>query len=306
MADDWNTTPTCGAQLVHAESVLAAAGSLAPRQEAIELLSYALDEPIPVLIAQPAKRLRTADVRRYAVLVGRRVAGEALPRITGHIAFMGLDLALGPEDPLIPADAEPRTRIALEWGRHHAPGELAAAEIGTGCGAVALALAALEPRFTRIYAIDPSAAVLRTATANGARYLLNLVISWLAGDGLDVIPEPVDLVLCGQVGQRQGAAGDPARAEAPAGGWTESEPGIGSRRVMDLLRQAPAKVRPGGALIWSVDHAREAETLAAIHVAFPAAQVWVDRRSAEGVITVVQVPAQSPQPADGTAPDAGG
>lgn len=281
MADDWNTTLTFAAQLVHAERVLAAAGSAAPWNEATELLSYALDMPISVLLAQPAKRLRPEDVRRYACLVRRRVAGEALARITGHVAFMGLDLAIGRADPLIPADAERRAQIALDWGRHHAPGELAAAEIGTGCGAIALALAALEPRFARIYAVDPSAAALQTAATNGARYLLNLVISWLAGEGLDVLPEPVDLVIYSQR--------DP---ESAAGGRSERAAEVVSLRDMHLLKQAPAKLRPGGALIWGLERARESEILALLDLAFPDAQVWVDPLTGEDVIAVVQLAAE--------------
>lgn len=283
MADTWDVTPTCGAQLVHAERVLAAAGSPAPWQDAIELLSYALDAPIPVLLAQPAKRLRPADVRRYASLVGRRTAGEVLPRITGRVAFMGLDLAIGPADPLIPADAERRTQIALEWARHHAPGELTSAEIGTGCGAIALALAALEPRFARVYAMDRSAAALQTATANGARYLLNLVISWLAGEDLDVVTEPVDLIVCGRLDRG-----------LPVDGLGEYAAGGASPREMRLLKQAPSKLRPGGALIWGLDRRREAETLALIGHAFPEAQVWIDPQPAEGIIAVVQLSAQPP------------
>ncbi|HEX6797777.1 MAG TPA: methyltransferase [Ktedonobacterales bacterium] len=290
MADAWNTTPTFGAQLVHAERVLAAAGSPAPWQEAAELLSYALDVPVPVLLAQPATCLRPEDVLRYVGLVRRRMAGEALPRITGHIAFMGLDLAIGRADSLIPADAERRAQIALEWGRHHAPGELAVAEIGTGCGAIALALATLEPRFTRIYAVDPSAATLETATANGARYLLNLVISWLAGDGLDVVPEPVDLIVCGRLDRGQAAVDQGERTAE-----------VVSLRDVLLLKQAPAKLRPGGALIWSLDRAREAETLALIDLAFPDARVWVDPQAGEVVIVVVQL---AGQPSGGETPDA--
>lgn len=279
MSDDWSATPTCSARLVHAERALAAAGSTAPWQEAAELLSYVLDVPIPMLLAQPAKRLRPAEVRRYAHLVQRRVAGEALPRITGRVTFMGLDLALGPADPLIPPDAERRTQIALDWGRHHVPGDLSAAEIGTGCGAIALTLAALEPRFTHIYALDRSSSALETATANGARYLLNLVISWLAGDGLDLVPEPVDLIVCGQLDQ------------SPASdGRNEHVANVVSPRDRRLLRQVPAKLRPGGALVWGLDRAWEAAARVLVDRVIPSAQVWVDPLGGEEVIAVVQLP----------------
>lgn len=292
VTNDWDETPSCSAQLVHAERLLAATGSLAPWQDALELLSHTLDLPIPALLAQPSKDLRLVDVRRYAGLVRRRAAGEALPRITGHVTFMGLDLAVGPADPVIPKCAERSAELALEWARHRPPGDLSAAELGTGCGACALALAALEPRFSHIYAVEESAAALETAAANGARYLLNLVISWVEADGLDVIPEAVDLIVCGQLGRSTWAG------EASGAGWGDPAAGRSSEREMSempswslrLLQQAPVKLRPGGALIWGLDRAHERQALDLIDLAFPDAQVWVDPQAGGEVIAVVQLP----------------
>ena len=52
---------------------------------------------------------------------------------------------------------------------------------------------------------------LETAAANGARYLLNLLISWLEGEGIESVPEPVDLIIWGQAGQA-GHGGSAVRA----------------------------------------------------------------------------------------------
>lgn len=290
MAEDWDVTPTCGAQLVHAERVLAAAGSPIPWQDAVELLSHALGMPMPVLLARPSLRLRPTDVRRYASLVTQRASGETLAHITGHVTFMGLEIAMGPTSPPIPADARRRTEIALDWARHHAAGELSAAEIGTGCGAIALALAALEPRFTRIYAVDSSATALETAIANGARYLLNLVISWVEGHGLEVVPEPVDLVVCSSPGQLA-PAGDPSEAGAAVEVHVAPEEGETSARRGRLLTRAAAKLRPGGALIIALDCVRQPETLSLIGRALPDAQIWVDAQANGDAIAVAQVPA---------------
>src|SRR5260221_43893 len=71
----------------------------------------------------------------------------------------------------------------------------------TGCGAVALALGLLEPRIAHIYAVDSSAEALTVARANGDRYLLTLLISWLHGDALEPIPEPVDLIIASRTGR---------------------------------------------------------------------------------------------------------
>jgi methylase of polypeptide subunit release factors len=139
-----------------------------------------------------------------------------------------------------------------------------AAEIVAGCGAVSLALAVLEPRFTRIYAIDSSAEALRIASDNGARYLLNLVIHWIEGDELDVIREPVDLVI----------SAHKEMALTP--------------RFAQLLKQAPSRVRPGGALICSADGASQAEVTAHLRGALPGAQVYVHPRFDGTMVVVAQ------------------
>lgn len=255
---------TSGAQLVHAETLLAAAGSLAPPEEATALLSVLLNTPPALLLAQPGRRMSRESAEMFAGWVARRAAGEALPHITGRLPFMGLELVVGWSDPLPAPSAWRLVEAALQVARHHAPGDLLAADIGTGCGATALALAAFEPRFTRVYAVESSATALETAAANGARYLLNLLISWRVGEGLDSVPEPVDVVVCGQL-----------ELPTPA-----------AARLLDLV---PAKLRPGGALVCALDRQPVPEFSALLERALPTAQVWADLHS-EGAVLVAQLP----------------
>jgi 2-polyprenyl-3-methyl-5-hydroxy-6-metoxy-1,4-benzoquinol methylase len=208
--------------------------------------------------------MRPLEVENYATWIGRRVAGEALAHITGHLAFMRLDITMDQQSPLPPPDAHQVVETALDWARRGGLRELLAAEIGAGCGVISLALAAFEPRFTRIYAIDPSAEALRIASENGARYLLNLVIDWVEGDNLDVIREPVDLVIS-------------AHREMAL-----------TPRFTQLLQQASAKVRPGGALMCSVDDASQAEVTAHLRGALPGAQVYVHPRFDGTIVAVAQ------------------
>jgi hypothetical protein len=244
MASESDIPTIWGAQLALAEQILAAAGAPAPREEAAELLSHLLSVPVSELLAGRSAPMRRPDAETYAVWVARRAAGEALARIIGHLEFMGLDITIAPDGPVAPPGAQRLVETALQWARRRAPGELSAAEVDTGCGAIALALAALEPRFTRLYAVASSLPALEAARANGARYLLNLVISWLEGEGLDAVPEPVDLIVCGQLGR------------------------------IDLA-QAPTKLRPGGALICATDDAQRAAVDALLVGAFSMAPVWI-------------------------------
>ena len=260
MANESSIPPASGAHLARAEQILAAAGSPAPRREAAELLSHLLRVPVAELLARLALPMRQSDVRTYAAWVARRAAGEALPHITGHLEFMGLDIAIGQSDPLAPPGAQRLVETALHWARRRVPGELLAAELDAGCGVIALALGTLEPRFTHIYAVDPSPSALEVARANGARYLLNLVISWLEGAGLDVVPEPVDLIVC-----------------RPSG-WTETN-----------LQHALAKLRSGGALICAVDDAQRPLVASMLMSSFPSASVWVEAQGAGPAIVVAQL-----------------
>jgi PrmC N-terminal domain/Methyltransferase domain len=271
MAGGSNIAPTWGAQRTHAERLLKDAGSPAPQYEAAELLGRLLGVPVSSLIALPDVLMGQTDVQTYAAWVARRIAGVPIPYITGHLEFMGLDITVGWDSPLPSPGASQLVEAALQWARYHAPGELFAGEMSTGCGAVALALAALEPRFTRIYAVDASPEVLAQARTNGARYLLNLVITWLDGRDVEVIPEPVDLVVC-------------------------SQPDLLSSGVA-LLAQAPTMLRPGGAVMGLfTDHSRSL-AVASLARALPIMQVWT-MPSVEGVFVAV---AQLPRfPADPT------
>jgi release factor glutamine methyltransferase len=141
-----------------------------------------------LLLAELEQPLTPAEDARYAAWVERRATGEPVAYLTGHEAFMGLDLLVDRRVPLVRAGAQRIVEAALEILRtRDAAAEgagLLVAEVGTGSGDIALALGTLEPRIGHIYAVDRSAAALSVARANGARYLLNVLISWLEGDGL--------------------------------------------------------------------------------------------------------------------------
>jgi precorrin-6B methylase 2 len=272
MAGESDVPPTVGAQLAHAKRLLVTAGSSAPGDEALALLSSLLGIPT-ALLAQSEGRMSPSQVETYTAWTVRRAAGEALSPLTGHLAFLGLDLTVSSNDPLLPPGAQRLVEVALACARRYPPGDLLAAEIGTGCGAIALALAAFEPRFARIYAIEPSATALETASANGARYLLNLVVSWQEGDGLLVVPEPVDLIVCGQLGNTR------------------------SPQFQQLLELAPAKLRSGGALLGGLASVHERLASERFARALPGAQIWGEPL-VDGVSVTI---AQLPRPARGDA-----
>jgi len=144
--------------------------------DAALLLAHALATTRARLLACAEAPVACADVRRYQVLLERRAGGEPLAYLTGRREFWSLDLAVTP-DVLIP---RPETELLVERALA-LQGSAAAsvADLGTGSGAVALALASERPQW-RIVATDLSAAALAVARGNAAR--LGLEVEFRHGD----------------------------------------------------------------------------------------------------------------------------
>lgn len=147
------------------------------RLDALALLAHTLGRPRVWLIAHDDAALATADAQRAAALFVRRAAGEPLAYLVGEKEFRGLSLHVGP-DVLIP---RPDTETLVEWALELLPGDGAAdvADLGTGSGAIALAIAQARPN-ARVTAVDASEAALAVARRNGER--LGLSVQWRHGD----------------------------------------------------------------------------------------------------------------------------
>ncbi len=248
---------TRGACLTWAETVLARAGSPTPQLDALVLLMRATHTSQTLLAAEPEHTLTPPEQAQFTAWVARRAEGEPVAYITGHKAFMGLDLLVDRRVHLVRPSMRWLVEAALESARNRPAKEgdagLLVADIGTGCGAIALALATLEPSISRIYAVDLSAGALEVARANGARYRLNALISWLQGDTLDPVPEPVDLIVANLpyvCDALEGAARETLRFEPRLAFFSGLD---GLDHIRKLVAQAPAKLRPGGALVFALD-----------------------------------------------------
>ncbi|MGE5155243.1 MAG: peptide chain release factor N(5)-glutamine methyltransferase [Bdellovibrio bacteriovorus] len=162
-----------------------------PRREAELLLMEATGWPHTRLIAWPEQALDAAPRAAFERLVARRRSGEPLAYIRGRQAFWTLDLRVTPAT-LIP---RPETELLVEIALTH-PGADSCrqvADLGTGSGAIAAALARERPHWY-VIALDRSAAALAVARANFAELGLSNCLAargdWLSSLGsrrLDLI-----------------------------------------------------------------------------------------------------------------------
>jgi release factor glutamine methyltransferase len=155
---------TVGESLAHGTGVLAEAGIDTARLEAELLLAKACDDCARALLYMELQRELSPEAEEaFAALLARRARREPLAYILGHWGFRRLTLKTDARA-LIP---RPETEIVVERALEHLNGmsEPAVLDVGTGTGAIALAIVDEHPR-ARVTAIDTSSDALALAREN--------------------------------------------------------------------------------------------------------------------------------------------
>jgi release factor glutamine methyltransferase len=231
----------------------AAAGELArlpqasAELEAALLLCHLLQVSRTHLLARPEQMLSREQQREYWALVQRRLDGEPIAHITGEREFWSLPLRVTP-DTLIP---RPESELLVARALAHADSIQAPhiADLGTGCGAIALALASERPD-ARIYATDRSAAALAVARGNAERLGLQGV-SFFQGDWCSALPagESYHLILSNPpyIAEQDPHLRQGDLPREPAGALISGRSGL--RDIRRIAGQAPERLKPGGWLL---------------------------------------------------------
>ena len=185
----------------------------------------------------------------FRELLARRARGEPVAYLTGRKEFMKLEFEVTP-DVLVPnPDTEPLVLLVQGWARDR--GEVVIADVGTGSGCIAVALAHYLPS-VRVIATDISPAALAVAARNVARHGVEARVSLCPGDLLAALPEPVDGICANLPYLDADAAPLPAEVAAqPRSALFTGE--NGAELVLRLLGEAPAKLRAGGRLFAEID-----------------------------------------------------
>jgi len=268
---------TIAAALDAATRRLGAAGIETPRLDAEVLLRHVLGVDRTALFLRLHEALPSPERARFAVLLARRLGGEPVAYLTGVREFFGLPLTVA-AGVLVP---RPETEVLVEWALAWLAAHPGATvvDVGTGSGAIALALAANLPAGSaaRLVASDVSAAALAYARRNRARLGLGDRVALVRGDLLSWCSGPVDLLLANPPYLRsEQVAGNPElRAEpeiALLGGG-----GNGLDLLRRLIADAPRVLAPGGAVGLEIDPSQAAIVRDLVAQTFPRARVEILR-----------------------------
>jgi len=218
--------------------------SESPRLDAELLLTQTLDVQRSYFFAHPEDTLDSAAADRFFSAIARRVQGQPLAYIHGKKEFWSLMLTVSP-DTLVPRpETESLVQEALALIPRHEPCDVL--DLGTGSGAIALAIASERP-MAQLVATDISDPALAVAREN-ARQLELINIRFARGDWI----EPVrglafDIIVSNPPYVRSNDAALRKLRHEPISALSAGEDGLEAIRV--LAQQCMAVTKPAGALL---------------------------------------------------------
>jgi release factor glutamine methyltransferase len=235
------------------------AGTATPLSDAEELLGRLLGLRRSDLYLDSARRLGPADSTRLGRWLDRRVANEPVQYVTGRAAFRGLDLAVDARVLVPRPETEGLVELALAALRERAAAWPAprVLDLGTGSGAIALAVAAEWPAAI-VTATDASDDALAVARANAAALALGGRVCFRAGRWLEAVPgERFEVVVSNPpyVAEPEWTGLPPdVRDFEPRGALVSGPNGLDDIRA--IAAAAPAALVPGGRLMLEVAEQR--------------------------------------------------
>ncbi|WP_290622297.1 peptide chain release factor N(5)-glutamine methyltransferase [Kangiella sp.] len=209
------------------------------------LLAHAIDKNRTWLKTWPEHILSEKQLSHYQYLISRRSKGEPTAYLIGEKEFWSLTFKVT-QDTLIP---RPETEVLVEQALQRIPenSDFKVADLGTGSGAIALAIASERPQ-TTVWALDMSEPALKVAQANAEHNKIKNVAfeqgSWLSNwqhGQLDMIVSNPPYV----------APNDPHLADLvyePVTALVAEDKGLSD--IHQITQQATEHLKPGGYLLF--------------------------------------------------------
>jgi release factor glutamine methyltransferase len=255
-------------------------GSASARLDAEVMLAETLGLRRLDLYLQFDRALTESELSQYRGHIARRAKGEPVAYVVGHKEFMALDFEVTPAVLVPNPDTELLVQLAVAWARDTGR-PLRVADVGTGSGCIAIAIAHYAPA-VEVWASDVSEEALAVAARNVAKHSLEKRVHLSCGDLMEPLPGKFDLVcanlpyLSTDTVLASEVLAQPSVALYAAGD--------GAHLVVKLLDAAPARLNPEGRALVELDPAILAAATEAAAKNFGARRIHNDLGGHERVL----------------------
>jgi release factor glutamine methyltransferase len=269
-----------------------------PRSEAEILLAHTLGMRRIDLYLNHDKPLSEVERKRFKAAIKRRVNGEPVAYITGSREFWSLELAVDPSVLIPRPETECLVEVVLPFLENSTGSPQRVLDMGTGSGAIVIALAHEHPEH-RYIAMDRSAAALQTARKNARRHHVDHCIDWFCGSWNAALASDravFDLVVANPPYIRSGDMdGLPPeiRNHEPAGALDGSDDGLECLRA--IIDAAHLHLKPRGRLALEIgfDQAADVQSFASGNGRYQPPRVLKDYSGLDRVVLMEKSPCGS-------------
>ncbi len=243
--------------------------------EAELLLGHILGISKTQLYTEPEKSLTSAETEHLYHLVQRRLDHEPAAYILGHCEFYGIDFCIDCHTFIPRPETELLVEKAVELAHRisHPGKRITIADVGTGCGAIAISLALALPQ-AKIYATDISASALQVAGMNCQRHAVSSQVELLQGNLLEPLSQPVDMIVANLPYIKSCEFRDlspEVRNFEPTTALAGGEDGLD--KIQQILEQMPGKLNYGGCFLLEIGQGQGRVVTSLIKSYFPQASI---------------------------------
>jgi len=250
----------------------------APRDPGLLLTSHILQKPKTWVLAHPEFTPDADQVAQLDVLVNRLQAGEPLPYLLKSWEFYGIKFLVTP-DVLIPRpETETLVETAIAWLQSH-PQQRLTADVGTGSGCIAVALAKNVPDI-KVFACDRHLTALNIAQRNTHKHDLNKRLFFTNADLIQPFSGQFDLI-CANLPYipTQNITEVNTFSHEPSHALDGGPDGL--QLIRQLLKQMPTRIASPGMILMEIEASAGKTSLALAKAAFPKATVHLKKDLAE-------------------------